>query len=234
MIAGITSSFGLGKEDVYILKLNQNGDKIWEKTFGGLLNGETDALQVLPDGSIIVVGRIGSFEAGWDVYVLKLDKNGNKVWEKTFGGSGNDGANALHILSDGTIIVAGYKGSYGVLDPDVYILKLDKNGSKIWEKTFGGSGFDWAEALQVLSDSSIIIAGYTGSFGAGGWDVYVLKLDENGNKIWEKTFGGSGTDGARALQVLPDGTIIIGGWTTPFGVGKSDVYVLKKRVISIH
>ncbi len=149
------------------------------------------------------------------------------IWGKTFGGSKIDEAFALQVLDDGSIVVAGGTESYGAGGKDVYVLKLDSEGNKIWEKTFGGSKNDEAFALQVLDDDSIVVAGWTDSYGAGGEDVYVIKLDSDGNKIWEKTFGGSKNDWANALQVLNDGSIVVAGGTHSYGAGGADVYVLK-------
>ncbi len=149
------------------------------------------------------------------------------VWERTYGGSDFDWANALQVLDDGSIVAAGWTTSYGAGYSDVYIIKFDSEGNKIWEKTFGGSKNDIAFALQVLDDGSIVVAGGTESYGAGGKDVYVLKLDSEGNKIWEKTFGRSKNDIAFALQVLDDGSIVVAGGTESYGVGGEDVYVLK-------
>ncbi|MCD6220092.1 PQQ-binding-like beta-propeller repeat protein, partial [Candidatus Calescamantes bacterium] len=166
----------------------------WIKTFGG--SGydlpQPHALQTLPDGNIIIAGDTYSYGAGLsDIYVIKIDKDGNKIWEKTFGGRGIDLVNALQTLPDGNIIIAGVSESYGAGYSDIYVIKIDKDGNKIWEKTFGESKDDEANALQVLPDGNIIIAGVTESYGAGGQDFYVIKIDKDGNKIWEKTFGES-------------------------------------------
>ncbi len=228
VVAGYTESYGKGRKDVYVLKLDRDGNKIWEKTFGGNKDDIAFALQVLNDGSIVVAGVTLSYgTGGGDVYVLKLDKEGNKIWDKTFGGDDNDGATDLQVLSDGSLLVSGETQSYGAGEADVYVLKLDKDGNKIWDKTFGGRHDDWANALKVLDDGSIVIAGLTYSYGVGGGDVYVLKLDENGNKVWGKTFGGSQIDEANALQVLEDGSIVVAGYTGSYGARESDIYVLK-------
>ncbi len=151
------------------------------------------------------------------------------VWQKTYGGNKDDVANALKVLPDGSIVVAGWTESYGAGGQDVYVVKIDRDGNKIWEKTFGGIKDDWANALQVLADESIVVAGWTMSYRSNGYDfdVYVLKLDKDGNKIWEKTFGGIKDDRANALQVLDDGSIVVAGWAVSYGAGGYDVYILK-------
>ena len=97
----------------------------------------------------------------------------------------------------------------------------------VWQKTYDGSNYDWAYSIQQTKDGGYIVAGETNSFGAGDRDVYIIKLDENGNKVWEKTFGGSGDDYARSIQQTNDGGYIVVGGTNSFGAGGADVYVIK-------
>ena len=227
IVAGYTSSFGAGGLDVYVIKLDANGNELWKKTYGGS-DDEIAVIKQTKDGGYIVAGWTKSFGAGsLDVYIIKLDANGNKVWEKTYGGSGDDWANSIQQTTDGGYIVAGGTYSFGAGSLDVYIIKLDANGTKLWEKTFGESNDDDAWSIQQTKDGGYIVAGYTNSFGAGYEDVYVIKLDENGNKVWEKTYGGSDYDGTYAIQQTKDGGYIVAGYTYSFGAGYSDIYVIK-------
>jgi uncharacterized delta-60 repeat protein len=228
IVAGYTRSFGAGGSDVYVIKVDENGNKMWEKTFGGSGDDGAYSIQQTNDGGYIVAGVTDSFGAGGsDVYVIRLDENGNKLWEKTYGGSGNDGAYSIQQTSDGGYIVAGGTNSFGAGEIDFYIIKLDKDGNKVWEKTYGGNDYDDAYSIQQTTDGGYIVAGWTNSFGAGNWDIYVIKLDENGNKVWEKTYGGGGDDLAYSIQQTTDGGYIIAGGTNSFGAGDCDVYVLK-------
>jgi hypothetical protein len=102
------------------------------------------------------------------------------VWQKTFGGSDDDRARSVQETIDGGYIVAGYTWSPSKWE-DVYILKLDANGNKLWEKTFGGSYDERAYCIQQTRDGGYIVAGYTSSFGVGNYDVYIIKMDANGN-----------------------------------------------------
>jgi hypothetical protein len=105
------------------------------------------------------------------------------LWEKTYGGSGNDWAWSIQQTSDGRYIVAGYTESFGAGYSDVYVIKLDAYGNKVWEKTYGGGIIDEALSIQQTKDGGYIVAGWTNSFGAGvcDWDVYVIKMDSEGN-----------------------------------------------------
>jgi len=148
----------------------------WQKTYGGSGNDDAYSIQQTKDGGYIVAGY-----SGWHVYVIKLDEDGNKVWEKTYGGSSSDYAYSIQQTKEGGYIVAGWTSSFGSGGRDVYIIKLDENGNKLWEETFGGSYNDEAYSIQQTTDGGYIVAGGTSSFGAGENDVYIIKLDENGN-----------------------------------------------------
>jgi hypothetical protein len=212
--------------DVYVLKLDATGTKVWEKTFGGSYDDRAYCIQQTSDGGYIVAGYTWSSSEWEDVYILKLDANGNKLWEKTFGGSDNDGAWFIQQTIDGGYIVAGYTKSYGSGWYNAYLLKLDGAGNKVWEKVFGGSSWDEARSIQQTNDGGYIVAGYTSSFGAGSYDVYVLKLDTTGTKVWEKTFGGSYDDRAYCIQQTSDGGYIVAGYTWSPSEWE-DVYILK-------
>jgi len=228
IVAGWTNSFGAGESDFYIIKPDENGNKVWEKTYGGNDYDLAYSIQQTTDGGYIVAGWTNSFGAGnWDIYVIKLDENGNKVWEKTYGGGGDDLAYSIQQTTDGGYIIAGGTNSFGAGDCDVYVLKLDEDGNMIWEDTFGGSNDDLANSIQQTKDGGYIVAGEKKSFGAGDRDVYIIKLDENGNMVWEKTYGGSGDDSANSIQQTKDGGYIVAGYTESFGAGGWDVYIIK-------
>ena len=227
IVAGYTSSAGVGSYDVYILKLDTNGNEVWSKTFGGSSDDLAYFIQQTSDGGYVVAGYTWSSSKWEDVYILKLDANGNKVWEKTFGGSDNDGAYSVQQTNDGGYVAAGYTKSFGSGWYDAYVLKLDENGNNVWEKTFGGNSWDEACSIQQTSDGGYIVAGYTSSFGSGSYDVYILKLDTSGNEVWSKTFGESSDDLAWSIQQTSDGGYIVAGYTKSFGAGGEDVYILK-------
>ena len=116
-----------------------------------------------------------------DVYVIKLNANGNLQWTKTIGGKEDDKGYSLIQTSDGGYAIAGTTTSFGAGDEDVYVVKLDANGNLQWTKTIGGTELDLGHSLIQTSDGDYAIAGHTISFGAGETDVYVVKLDKNGD-----------------------------------------------------
>jgi len=212
---------GYKSGDVYILKLNSKGEIEWQKTFGGEYSDEANSVQEIADGGYVVAGWTYSSDSEEDVYILKLNSKGELEWQKTFGGKYDDVAELIQQTKDGGYIVAGYKGG------DVYILKLNSKGEVEWQKTFGGKYGGGANSIQQTADGGYIVAGWTYSFGSGEADVYILKLNSKGEDEWEKTFGGEYRDEANSIQQTTDGGYIVAGWTSSFGFGEADVYILK-------
>ncbi|PCJ88411.1 MAG: hypothetical protein COA57_03285 [Flavobacteriales bacterium] len=145
----------------------------------------------------------------------------------TYGGAGHDHGRDVKQTYDGGFIITGSTSSFGNGSSDVYLLKIDSIGNYQWSKAIGGTNIDWGMAVQQTADSGYIVAGYTNSFGAGGYDVYVLKTDSVGNLEWQQTYGGSDWDFAYSLEKTTDGGYIIAGETYSYGNGNNDVYLLK-------
>jgi len=227
IVAGWTWSFGSGLEDIYILKLDSNGEVEWQKTFGGGSYDEANSIQQTTDGGYIVAGWTKSFRSREDAYILKLNSKGDLEWQKTFGGGDSDGANSIQQTKDGGYIVAGWTYSFGFGGKDAYILRLNSKGDLEWQKTFGGGNYDEANSIQQTTDGGYIVAGWTYSFGSGATDVYILKLNSKGEVQWQKTFGGKDDDVAYSLQQTTDGGYIVAGRTYSFGSGLEDAYILK-------
>ncbi len=226
IVVGSTSSFGAGSDDVWVLKLDANGNVQWQKAYGGSDSDLGWAIQQTSDGGYIVVGESASFGPYADVWVLKLDANGHVQWQKTYGGGNYEGGWAIQQTSDGGYIVLGQTATFGIGALDVWVLKLDANGNIQWQKTYGGSDNDRGRAIQQTSDGGYVVVGSTYSFGVGRRDAWVLKLDANGNIQWQKTYGGGGWDYGSAVQQTSDGGYIVSGASDSFGAN-TDAWVLK-------
>ena len=198
----------------------------WERTYGGIGIDEGQSVCETYDGGYVVTGRTRSYgEGDYDVYLIKTDENGTIVWEKTFGGTEYDEGSSVCETTDSCYIICGYTNSFGAGSSDLYIIKTDRYGNLIWEKTFGGVDIDEGNQIREISDGNYIVAGRTRSFGAGNYDVYLVKTDPNGNLIWEKTFGGVNEDAGQSFLETSDGQYIITGYTRPGYY--YDVYLLK-------
>jgi len=202
-----------------------------QETIGGSGFDYGESVQQTRDGGYIIAGYTDSIGAGlFDVYLIKTDVDRNKLWEKTFGGDGNDRGYSVQQTSDGGYIIAGYTDSVGAGMTDVYLIKTSVDGEILWEKTFGGDGNDRGYSVQQTSDGGYIIAGYTRSPSvgtAGMMDVYLIKTDVDGQMLWEKTFGGQEHDRGYSVQQTSDGGYIITGNTESIGAGATDVYLIK-------
>jgi putative intracellular protease/amidase len=147
-------------------------------------------------------------------------------WARTYGGEEAEGARDVCACPDGGFLIAGYTFSHGTGDADLLVLKTDEKGEMEWSKIFGGSGAEYGNACLSLPDG-YLVAGYTSSFGSGGKDVYVIKLDERGKEIWSRTFGGPSWDVGKAICESGDGNFYVCGYTHSFGKGEEDVYLIK-------
>jgi hypothetical protein len=190
------------------------------KTYGGTDYDVASSVQQTSDGGYIVAGYTYSFGAGGDdIFLIKTYANGNLQWAKTYGGTWDDWARSVRQTSDGGYIVAGFTGSFGAGGDDIFLIKTDANGNISWAKTYGGTYSDYAYSVQQTSDGGYIVAGYTYSFGAGDYDIFLIKTDANGNVQWAKTYGGTSDDWAFSVQQISDGGYIVAGYTGSFGVG---------------
>ncbi len=204
-------------------------DVMWEKIFGGTSNDEGYSVQITDDGGYIITGMTYSSGAGQaDVYLVKIDSSGNLEWEKTFGGTNIDEGYSVQVTTDGGYIITGVTYSFGAGGPDVYLIKTDSDGDLEWFKTFGGTGWDQGNSVQLTDDGGYIIVGRKSTSMSGG-NVYLVKTDSNGNLVWEKTFGSTGYDDGYSVQTTDDGGYIITGEIYSFGSGylATEVYLLK-------
>ena len=163
---------------------------LWSKTYGGTDRDEGYSVQVTSDGGYIIAGytvtrffdnRYGNLIDELDVYLVKTDSDGNMLWNQTYGGTGDYMGYSVQVTSDGGYIIAGYIESFGTDEVDVYLVKTNSDGNLLWSQTYGdtGSGYahdDYGWSVLVASDGGYIIVGHTWSFGAGGTDVYLVKI----------------------------------------------------------
>jgi len=163
----------------------------WNKTFGGPDYDTGYMVRQTNDGGYIIVGWTYSYVGNSNLYIIKTDGNGNPQWMKSLGGDGYERGYCVQQTSDGGYIVVGYTTSYGAGGSDAWLIKLDANGTVLWDRTFGGASSDNGYYVQQSDDGGYIIVGATVSYGAGGADVWLIKTDSNGTEMWNKTFGTS-------------------------------------------
>ncbi len=238
----IAQNFGF--HDFWILKLDASGEIMWEKSFGFQGNDRAySAIQTADDGFFIsgfldvsasngegnddgTSGRPKNFTQKHGVgefWGIKLNQNGDTEWRRYFGGSNNDRSYDAVQTDDGSILMIGSSESndFDILDPkgsyDFWAVNVSLNGDMIWQKNYGGSGIDIGYSVETSSDNAYYVAGDTRSSDGdimdfkGNTDYFVIKIDQNGNLIWQKTFGGTDFDSARTILELQSGELFIAG-----------------------
>jgi len=199
----------------------------WNQTFGGESIDWGWWAQQTSDGGYVMTGETLSFSRGsFDAWLLKTDRRGNEEWNVTFGGRFKDGGRCLQQTSDGGYIIAGYADSYGFPGHDFWLIKTDSNGIEEWNNTYGGEGSDAGFFVRQTFDGGYIVTGYTGSYGKGSRDVWLLKTDSHGNMEWQTTLGGAEKEYGMAVNQTRDGGYILVGQTSSYGAGGYDLWLV--------
>ena len=226
---GYTNAYGSGKNDVWIIKTDFNGEKQWSRVYGGKLDDYGWGVTESDDGGYVIAGETFSFGSGQsDIYLLKIDSNGNMKWNTTFGGLAEDVAYSVVNSNDGGFIVAAQTKSYGKGGSDGMIVKFDSKGIKQWNRLFGGKGLDYLKSITVDSLKGYILAGGSRSFNDGDNQGWVLSVNNDGYPRWEKTYGDVGEDGFNMITRTKDGGFVaVGSSASFFSKGMKDVIMIK-------
>ncbi len=265
-ISGEKSENSRGLFDYWVVKLDRNGNKYWDKTMGGIDYEWCSPFQLTKDGGLIVGGFSSSnasfektensrgFIGSYDYWVVKLDKRGKIEWDKTLGGMGDEFSHTIYESPNGDFTIGGSSNSNISGEKtensrggqDYWLVKLDKKGRKIWDKTTGGDGDDYFAVFEVTNQDDFLIAGSSNSNlsgeksegcrsgGFGPLDYWVVKLDECGKVKWDKTVGGFNDD--RIVNIIDNGDdhYVLGGssWSfisgdkTQSPVGSQDFWIV--------
>jgi len=221
-----------GYSDAWIIKLNKSGGIQWQKCFGGSYSDNAYSVIETSDGGFIAAGfteskdgDVGGNYGKSDLWAIKLDSKGNLQWQKSFGGSEDDVATSVVEVKNGGYVIAGYTSSNDIDvgnfkgAVDAWILKLSPNGNMEWEKTFGGSGVEYAQSIKPTADGGYVFTGMTTSndgdvtktYGSG--DLWIVKLDNQGKIQWNKVFGGRSEDRGSDIIQLKDSAYVVAGFS---------------------
>jgi hypothetical protein len=178
IITGCTDSFGSGDFDIYLIKTDPSGDTLWTKVYGRT-NYDDRGMSVkqTPDGGYIVAGFTETQTGYTDIYLVKTDENGDSLWTKVFGAQYYDFCNSMIQTIEGEFVITGMSESSSAPLGDFYLAKIDLNGNVLWERTYGGPDTEEAFSVQITSDGGYIMVGYTESFGAGSYDIWLIKTE---------------------------------------------------------
>lgn len=242
--------------DMLILRMAANGDLMWSKSYGGSQNDYMYAIVPTTDGGFLIAGSsesndgaVGYNRGGSDIWVFKIDAEGDSIWSNTYGGSSSDLAFDITADNAGNYYVCGTTASVDgqITDNngvnDMWVIKLDETGNLLWQQTYGGSLSENSRAIvHNAAQNEVIIAGSTQSsdfdvsahFGSFGNDFWIVRLQTStGQLVWEKTFGGTAGDAAQDILLLPDGSfVVVGDILSSDGdvnvhIGQDDWWVIK-------
>lgn len=238
-----------GGNDYWVIKLNAKGDEQWQKTFGGKGQDDLSSIVLTRDGGYLLAGTSNSSpiqndkgtgikkeksRGNMDYWIIKIDADGNELWQKTYGGQYADLLRSIEVTRDGGYILGGYSNSpssgeksqqnYGQ-SGDFWVLKLDDKGIIQWQQTIGGENDDQPYAIHQTNDLGYIVAGNSNSqtrTSKKGTDLWVLGLDTTGEILWEEAYDFGSVDILTSLIENPDGTYLIGGYSPASSDDDSD------------
>ena len=226
IVAGQTYSFGhLNKADFWLIRLDDSGDTLWTRIIGGSRHDWAEYVTETTDGGFIVAGGTYSFGNGEsDVWLVRLDSFGDTLWTRTYGGEEIDWAESVHETSDGGFILSGSTNRNG--DRNGWLIRTDINGDSLWTRSFGDTLTDSFHPVKEVSNGDFIMGGFSHRSGKGD-EAWLIRTDDSGNLLWEKTFGDNGGDRIYDIEEMADGGFMVLAWTRSFGSGEHDIWLLR-------
>ncbi|MCM2466369.1 MSCRAMM family adhesin SdrC [Methanoculleus oceani] len=218
-LAGETASSGSGKTDARVIRLTPEGTEEWNRTYGGEEADTARSIVQTDDGNLLFAGNLTLVTNGTrldtDAWIVKIDPSGSEAWNRTYGGPGvNASANAVTGTDDGGYLFVGSIVPWGGNEAAAWAVRLNESGMEVWNRTFGGAGNETANAVTRLPGGDFVLAGSTESSGAGMADVWVVRLNESGDEVWNRTFGSPDDDAGRAVINTSDGNLLVAGTFT--------------------
>ena len=227
-VIGTCKSFNAQRSDICVTRLNKEGQTKWRTLLGGKKTDKGVAISRAKDGNLLILGEGKSFEhGGQDLYVAKLSLDGKLIWEKSFGGDRDEYAGGIAGTNDGGVLLVGDSESFSKKGyRDIYIVRLNKDGKMLTTKTIGGKLNDEANALTRTADGNFIMAGSREIKSSGDADFFLMKLNQNGEKIWARTLGEKYNDVLHAIAPTPDGGIVATGKTRSYNSAQTDLPIM--------
>lgn len=214
-----------GSYDMYIIKTDSQGGLQWERFMGGSANDYALGVCEMENGDFVATGRTLSF-GGWNAYLVRLSAFGDSVWARAVGVGAQDEAAGVLALEDGSgFVFTGLTYSYGP-GSDAFLSRADNDGNILWTRTYGDDREDSGGCLALMPDGGYVIGGSRARWDTG-WDVFVIRTDSLGNEEWSRDFGEAGDDRGMGVTCGFDGGIVVAGWTSSYGGGWLDVYLIK-------
>ena len=228
LIAGNTSLLGDNYSNALLIKIDHTGKEMWKRDYTFSSVDRLNMVKELQDGSLVAAGfTMSSTNYSKDIFVIKTDAQGNLEWQRSYGDAQDETANSIDISIGGGFIISGEVINENTGFSLCYLIKIDNEGELDWSNTFGGSQNDNGLSVISTNDAGFAITGMTRSLGDSNGDVWLIKVNSNGEMEWERTYGGDDTEYGRTIQQTVDGGYIIIGQTESFGLGYNDAYLIK-------
>lgn len=237
------------QHDYWILRMDSGGNIVWQKTYGGTTQDRAYSVIQTQDGGYVVGGTtmsrngdVSGHHGGDDAWVLKLDSLGNIIWKRCIGGSGSETLSRIIALPSGNVMILGTTSSddgdlkgintvgfWG--ESNIWLMETDPKGNILWQKTYGGRGYDAGYDMIRMSDGGFTLCGTEARPGSM-YDMWVCRTDAAGNILWEKVFGYGDYDRAYALTATGENDILVAGYTLSkefpgFSGGPSDAVIAR-------
>ena len=214
----------------YVTKVDTSGNLLWAKVYQASgLNYCTQIIQT-HDSCFVLIGS--SDYPSNSTNIIKINSAGNVIWAKNLSAPGNGFiGHSIQETNDQCFVITGWNFQNGLFVFDVSLIKIDSIGNLLWRKSFGGNFNDYGFRIKQTPDNGFLIAGYTESFNMNNWDSYLIKTDSLGFLLWSKTYGGSGSEQCYDMDLSSDSGCIMIGFTSSFGLGYNDCYIIKTDFI---
>ncbi|MCU0348921.1 MAG: hypothetical protein MUC59_18420, partial [Saprospiraceae bacterium] len=227
LLCGSSFTTGGNGFQFQLTKTDRLGNVVWSKTYGSTATEFARAAIETSDGGYALVGRSDNGNGDVGILLVKTDANGEELWSNTYGGPGEDEAWGIAETTDNQLVITGQSTSFSAGDQDVYLAKIDLDGNFQWFQTFGGTDDDFAFDVLPLATGGLMVGGTTRSFGAGDYDVYLLKITHNGTLEWSQTYGGAFGEWGTYIAPMPDGGFALAGSTQSFNNWFDDIYLVR-------
>jgi predicted secreted protein len=226
-----TNSYGAGGDDFWLIKIEADGKADWAKTYGGTADDTAYDVRQTADGGYALLGYTRSFGAGGqDVWLVKTDASGNMQWNKTYGGTGDDQGGNLILTADGGYAIPSYSTTGG---SHSWLIKVDQFGNMEWNQTYKIGAASWAYIGAPTTDGGYALVGAVPNGVFGKRDAWLIKTDSSGNMLWNRTYGGAGTEVPVGIILTADGGYAIVGRTNSFGAGSYDLWLIKTDELGV-
>jgi len=217
----------LNMTDFCMLRINSNGDTLWMRTYPGDLYETAYDGKETSDGGYIMAGEIFPTLGRIDPLIVKVNQIGAVEWQQTYDGNYAEGIKSIFTTSDGGYVIGGWTQSFGAGLSDMYLFKINGSGDLEWQQAYGGSDDDSANEIVPLPDGGYALVGTTHSFGNGGGDAWLVRVDSVGDTLWTRTYGGDQYENAMSIDFTDDGGFAMAGVVVNSQQATSDIMVIR-------